>query len=129
MKYRYLQSLFIDEVSMVGNSMLNFIFNRLQEIKGDYNKPFGGVHVILVGDLFQLRPDMDDWIFKDYKKGYESLGINLWKEFFTMFEHTEIMRQKDDKRFADLLNRVREGKHKDLFIQRFILRYHTQYFS
>ena len=54
-KYRFLTVLVVDEVSMVGNDMLSFLYLRLQEIKGN-RKPFGGVHVILVGDLFQLRP-------------------------------------------------------------------------
>ena len=33
--------------------------------------------------------------------------------FFTLFELTDIMRQKDDKLFAELLNRLREGKHSE----------------
>ena len=50
-KYRDLSVVMIDEVSMVGNNMLNFINERLKHIKGsrDY---FGGVHVVLIGDLF-----------------------------------------------------------------------------
>ena len=43
--------LIVDEVSMVGNEMLNFLCLRLQEIKCN-KEPFGGVHFILVGDLF-----------------------------------------------------------------------------
>ena len=49
---------------------------------------------------------------------------NIWAEYFILFELTEIMRQKDDKEFAGLLNRLREGKHsKDdiaLLKQRFV---------
>ena len=39
----------------------------------------------------------------------EILGRNLWKDLFLFFELTEIMRQKGDLRFAQLLNRLREG--------------------
>ena len=108
-KYRNLSVLIVDEVSMVGNGMLNILHHRLQEIKCNYNQPFGGVHIILVGDLFQLRPVGDSWIFADLKEGYTSLATNLWQTHFSVYELTEIMRQKDDHTFAELLNRVREG--------------------
>ena len=39
---------------------------RLREIFA-INKPFGGVSVIVVGDLNQLQPVLDDWIFKPNK--------------------------------------------------------------
>ena len=42
-------------------------------------------------------------------EGYAYLASNLLKTRFLMFELTEIMRQKDDQTFAELLNRVREG--------------------
>ena len=99
----------VDEVSMVGNDMLSFLYLRLQEIKGN-RYPFGGVHVFLVGDLFQLRPVGDGWIFANNSRGYTSLAPNLWQTYFTMFELTEIMRQKDDAPFAELLNRIRDGR-------------------
>ena len=111
-KYGDLSVLIVDEVSMVGNEMLNFLYLRLQEIKGN-KEPFGGVHIILVGDLFQLRPVGDAWIFANNSNDYSSLAPNLWQSHFTMFELTEIMRQKDDASFAKLLNRIREGKHTD----------------
>ena len=108
--YRHLSVVIIDEVSMVGSAQFQFIYQRLQELKGN-KKPFGGVHMIVVGDLYQLRPVMDRWIFDNSKHGYETLAVNLWKEYFTMHELKEIMRQKDDQLFAKALNRLREGKH------------------
>ena len=63
-----------------------------------------------MGDLFQLRPVGDSWIFANSSCGYASLAPNLWKTYFSMFELTEIMRQKEDSQFARLLNRIREGK-------------------
>ena len=109
-KYRDLTVLVVDEVSMVGNEMLNFLYLRLQEIKGN-KEHFGGVHIILVGDLFQLRPVGDGWIFSNTSFDYTALATNLWKTHFKMFELTEIMRQKDDVLFAEMLNRIREGNH------------------
>ena len=65
-KYMDLSVLIVDEVSMVGSEMLSFLYLRLQEIKCN-KEPFGGVHVILVGDLYQLRPVGDAWIFAGSK--------------------------------------------------------------
>lgn len=38
------------------------------------------------------------------------MALNLWKDHFTMFELTEIMKQKDYLEFARLLNRLRHNK-------------------
>ena len=42
----------------------------------------------------------------DLKEGYESLAPNMWKELFKMYELTEIMLQKNNKEFAETLNRL-----------------------
>ena len=104
--------IFLDEISMVGNAMFNIqIYNRLKDIKGS-SLPFGGISIIAVGDLFQLSPVMDSYIFKDMNHSeYAILAPNLWKELFKMFELDEIMRQRESKHFAEMLNRLREGKH------------------
>lgn len=109
-KLRKLNVLFIDEISMVGSGMFNFLNLRLQQIMGT-KEPFGGISMITVGDLFQLKPVFDKWIFENPKTCYTALATNMWTELFSMFELTEIMRQKDDHQFAELLNRLREGKH------------------
>ena len=99
---------------MVGNTMFNVqINNRLKDIKGSKND-FGGVSVIAIGDLFQLQPVMDAYIFKDLDNSqYSILAPNLWQEHFKMFELNEIMRQRESKVFAEILNRLREGNHTD----------------
>ena len=58
-----------------------FIHLRLQEIKSN-NLPFGGVNVITVGDLYQLKPVMGQFIFEDYRNivlifKWSSLDTNL----------------------------------------------------
>ena len=111
-KYRDLSVVMIDEISMVGNNLFNYVNLRLQEIKGN-KKPFGGVHMIVIGDLFQLKPVFDHWIFDDLTSEYGSLATNLWKTHFSFVELTEIMRQKGDQQFANILNRLREGNHNE----------------
>ena len=104
-RFNQIKWILLDEFSMVGNNMLRFIHLRLQEIKGNH-LPFGGINIICVGDLFQLQPVMQQYIFIDISNSYGPLATNLWKEHFTLFELTEIMRQKEDRIFAELLNRL-----------------------
>lgn len=68
-KYMHLKVIFIDEISMVGCGMFNFINLRLQEITG-VRAPFGGISIIAVGDLFQLKPVMDRLIFSQPNVDY-----------------------------------------------------------
>jgi hypothetical protein len=54
-----MQVIFIDEISMVGSAMFNFLDLRLQQIMGT-KTAFGGLSIITVGDLFQLKPVFDN---------------------------------------------------------------------
>ena len=109
-RYHSLKMVIIDEISMVGRGMFNYINLRLQEIMG-ISRPFGNVSILAVGDLYQLKPVMDAWIFsqKFSSPQIACLAPNLWIEHFDFFELKVIMRQKDDQSFAELLNRLREG--------------------
>ena len=60
-------------------------------------EPFGGLNIITVGDLFQLKPVFDQWIFENSKDGCTTLATNLWQQYFQMFELSEVMRQREDK--------------------------------
>ena len=100
----------IDEFSMVGNKMLKFIHLRLQEIHQNH-LPFGGINIICVGDLYQLQPVMQQYIFEPIFTDYGALATNLWEEHFQIFELTQIMRQQGDQLFAEILNRLRTGHH------------------
>ena len=91
---------------MVGNKTLSFIDTRLQQLTGT-KAVLGGLNVIAVGDLYQLKPVGYKLICLDLEKGASSLARNLWKELFKMYELVDIMRQKDDLDFAHLLNRLR----------------------
>lgn len=110
--YGRLKIIFIDEISMVGSGLFNFLNHRLQQIIGNQD-PFGGLTVIAVGDLFQLQPVFDKWIFERCPSDYGALAINIWQECFQFCELVTVMRQKEDKQFAELLNRLREGNHTD----------------
>ncbi len=111
-RFRKLKVVVIDEISLVSNRLFNIIDVHLRKIVGN-NEFFGGHSVIVVGDLYQLKPigkkvaiydDIEDKTHKIFKPNY-------WKNLFYMFELDEIMRQKDDLEFASLLNRLRLGEH------------------
>ena len=97
---------------MVDNTMFNVQFNnRLKDMKGS-SVPFGGVSIVAIGDLFQLQSVMNGYIFKHIDSNeYGILAPNVWQELFKMFELNQIMRQRESKLFAEMLNRLREGNH------------------
>ena len=101
-----LKLIIIDEISMVGNITLLHIHQRLKEIFGSPNSQmFAGISVIVVGDMYQLPPIRKKPVFANFKNDVFNL-YHPW-HLFTMIELTEIMRQKDDQPFAELLNKFR----------------------
>jgi hypothetical protein len=101
-----------EEISMTGRTMFDYINLRLQDIKGDKTRPFRGVHYTAFGDLFQLPPVFDKYIFEDITdETLDMFASNIWKDLFSLFELKTIMRQRDAAVFAERLNRLREGDH------------------
>ena len=109
-RFHGIKWILLDEFSMVGNTMLKLIHLHLQEAKGN-KLPFGGVNIICVGDLYQLQPVMQSYIFIDISKEYGPLATNLWKKYFTIFELTEIMCQKDDDKWKQVLSKIHICDH------------------
>ena len=112
-KLSNLQLLIIDEISMVGSNLLLQIHKRLQQLKGSTDDiTFGNVSILAVGDLFQLQPVAQPYIFQEVNDMYARLhgSGSLWIDEFQMIELDEIMRQRNDKEFAEVLCRVRVGK-------------------
>lgn len=106
------KGLIIDEISMLSSKYLEHISRRLQ--KGcDPTKEFGGKFVIVVGDFNQLKPVGGTLAFQLHNtNSVASLGgeINAQWKLFNIFRLNQIMRQKDDKKFAEALNRLAAGK-------------------
>ncbi|XP_069109228.1 ATP-dependent DNA helicase PIF1-like [Argopecten irradians] len=101
-KLGQLQLLIIDEISMVDKKLLSYIHGRLRQIKqtGDHS-PFGNVSILAVGDFYQLPPVKGKALFT------KEICYDLWNDNFSIVQLDEIMRQKEDKQFADTLNRCR----------------------
>ena len=66
-----LELLIIDEVSMVRADLLQAVNDILQYVRQN-NKPFGGVQLLLIGDLFQLPPVVSEDELELMRKEYES---------------------------------------------------------
>ena len=109
-KLSRLMLLIVDEVSMVGANMLLEIHKRLQQIKGvSDDAVFGGVSILAVGDLYQLPPVGQAPLLSTVSDCYAQLygSGSLWRDHFIMHELTQVMRQKDDLAFSELLCHVR----------------------
>ncbi len=106
---RSLDLLVIDEISMVRADLLDGIDEVLRRYKNRY-KPFGGVQLLMIGDLQQLAPVVkdEDWsVLKNYYDTcffFSSRALN--KSKFIGIELKHIFRQSD-QHFIDLLNKVR----------------------
>jgi len=87
-----IQLIIIDEVSMVESKMLGYLDQRLCQVFRSQDVSFGGKSIIVFGDLKQLSPVRDRWIFAENTSNpYNILaGANLWNNF-KFFELTEIM--------------------------------------
>ena len=98
----------IDEISMVSYQTLYFVHRRLTEIKGtnDTETLFGGL--IAVGDFYQLPPVRNKFVFQD-GTGYNPGSTHLWRDQFRLIELTQNMRQRGDVVYSSLLNRVLTG--------------------
>lgn len=107
-----LELLIIDEVSMVRADTLDAIDAVLRHVRQQPKRPFGGVQVLLIGDLFQLPPvtRQDEWeLMKQYYKSPFFFDALVMKESPPVcLELQKIYRQSDD-RFIKLLNAVRNS--------------------
>ena len=61
---------------MVRSGMFNCLNARLQRIMGT-KELLVGISLITVGDLFQLKPVFDKWIFENSAIGYSTLARNI----------------------------------------------------
>ncbi len=108
-----MDTLVIDEASMIRADVMDGIDLSLR-INRSNNKPFGGVKIILIGDLFQLPPvvgrDMNEFFEKKYQSPFFFSARVFGKRNIRCYELTHIFRQSDPK-FISLLNNVRENKH------------------
>ena len=108
---RGMDLLVIDEISMVRADLLDAVDGVLRRFR-DRRKPFGGVQLLMIGDLQQLSPVVKDSEWELLKDLYDTpyfFGSRALRETdYACIELTRVYRQQDG-RFLDLLNLVRDN--------------------
>lgn len=111
---RALKMIIIDELSMVRSDLFEMM-NQICQRALNNNRPFGGIPLVLVGDMFQLPPIVsDDEVFKYLKKEYGGIYFFnshvIQKELpnIKYFELTKSYRQANDPSFVNILDAFRK---------------------
>ncbi len=109
---RSLDLLVIDEISMVRADVLDAIDATMRRFKNRY-QPFGGVQLLMIGDLQQLAPVVKDEDREILEKYYDTFFFfsshALKKSEYISIELKHIYRQSEQD-FIDLLNKVRDNR-------------------
>lgn len=122
---RSLDLLVIDEVSMVRADLLDAIDEVLRRVRSS-QQPFGGVQLLMIGDLHQLppvvKPDEWDLLRRYYETPYFFGSQALRKSDYIAIELKHIYRQSDPE-FIALLNQVRDSRLDERALQKLNSRY------
>jgi ATP-dependent DNA helicase PIF1 len=129
-----LDTIVIDEVSMLRADLLQAIDYSLRNNGGDPSKLFGGKQIIFVGDIFQLPPvtketdDADRYLFNELYNSAYFFDCDAYKELNPgFFEFTKSQRQRDDLEFVHLLDKVRNCDVDDATLKTLNERYDPNY--
>lgn len=110
---RSIDLLIIDEVSMLRADVLDAMDYRMRSVKGNYSQSFGGVQVLMIGDMFQLPPIVKDHERNLLKRYYHQFFFfeakALQPDGFAFIELDKVYRQSDQQ-FIQLLNHLRENQ-------------------
>ena len=122
---RTLDLLMIDEISTVRADVLDAIDSVLRRFR-EPNKPFGGVQLLMIGDLQQLTPVVtpteEELLQRYYDTPYFFGSKALRSINYVTIELTHVYRQQDET-FITLLNNIREGNVSESDLQRLNQRY------
>jgi len=107
-----LETLIIDEISMVRADLLDCVDKSLRLNGPKSDAPFGGVQVIFIGDLYQLPPvvpDSEEELFSTYYRSPYFFGAKAFRAIegeIRYVELTKVYRQKDVD-FLEVLDAIR----------------------
>lgn len=108
-KLKALDVLVIDEISMISDELFDKISEFLGIVRNKKTKPFGGIQIILCGDMCQLPPVDGDYCFK--ARAWAELGIEV-------VPLTIMVRQDEDLEFQKILLEARFGNCSDKSIEK-----------
>lgn len=108
-----LELLIIDEISMVRCDVLDAIDTVLRHVRSQHTVPFGGVQVLLIGDMYQLPPviknEESELLSPYYKSEYFFNSHVIESQQPVYVELNKIYRQNDSA-FVQVLNQVRNNE-------------------
>ena len=125
-----LELLVIDEVSMVRADVLDAVDTLLRHFKYRHSEPFGGVQVLLIGDMFQLSPVVQDaeWqLLRAYYKGPYFFQSKVLQEVQPVYIELDTIYRQQNEKFVALLNQVRNNCLTDAGMEMLRERYMPDY--
>ena len=123
-----LELLIIDEVSMVRCDVMDAIDTVLRHVRSQYSKPFGGVQVLYIGDMYQLPPVIktEEWqILSNYYSNPFFFNSQVCIENPPVYIELKKVYRQSDEAFISLLNKVRNNEMDEDGFQLLHSRYHT----
>ena len=117
--------LIIDEISMVRADLLDGIDSTLRRFRKN-DRPFGGVQLLMIGDLQQLAPVVKDNEWSLLRNHYSTsffFGSNALRKTNYVSIELEFVYRQSDQKFISLLNKIRENKIDDSVINTLNERY------
>lgn len=109
---RSLELLIIDEVSMVRSDLLDTMDYVLRHFRRRRDVPFGGVQVLMIGDLYQLSPVVnseDQQLMRTYYTGPYFFQSQVFTQLRPLYIELDTVFRQQDQRFVDVLNEVRNN--------------------
>ena len=122
---RSMDLLVIDEISMVRADLLDAVDATLRRYR-NREKPFGGVQLLMIGDLQQLAPVVRDSEWSLLRNYYETpyfFASRALRETTYMTIELEKVYRQNDTFFLSLLNKIRENKADDEVLNELNRRY------
>ena len=117
---RSIDLLVIDEISMVRSDLLDAIDSVLRQYRKRHDLPFGGVQLLMIGDLQQLAPVVtaqEEQLLKEHYDTPFFFSSNALKQVgYLTVELKKVYRQQDEQ-FISLLNQIRENRASDATLQ------------
>jgi len=110
--YRKLDIIVIDEVSMVRADLLDCVDRFLRLNGPEADKPFGGIQMAFIGDLYQLPPVVTGGEKEVFQSLYETpyfYGARVFDSFDMEFVELEKIYRQHDEQFITLLNAIRNN--------------------
>jgi len=110
--YRKLDAIVIDEISMVRADLLDCVDRFLRLNGPEADKPFGGIQMAFIGDLYQLPPVVTGGEKEVFQSLYGTpyfYGARLFDSFEMEFVELEKIYRQHDEQFITLLNGIRNN--------------------